>query len=219
MIKHLLQLTKQKILTIYNSKGGPIFGGLTLSIPGFGVDQMYLSLIHWGLYEKPELMILGIHTDDFFRSFTNHTLLFKPVFKEVEGKLKLMSPTEKPSRLFRYAERRSRIIDLYKDGDEWLGRNYGLGSWWNFNKLILDKIIEMCKQNKIPLFIIHIPYYTGNSFPVLQKYLDVKNVDYLDIKQAGQGDLDNLYIKEDKHLNEAGHKLMADYALDWIDKQ
>ncbi len=41
----------------------------------------------------------------------------------------------------------------------------------------------------------------------------------MDIKQAGKGDLDNLYLKEDKHLNEAGHKLMADYALDWIDKQ
>jgi len=29
MIKYFFQLTKQKILTIYNSKGGPIFGGLT----------------------------------------------------------------------------------------------------------------------------------------------------------------------------------------------
>jgi len=30
IIKQLFQLTKQKILTIYNSKGGPEFGGLTV---------------------------------------------------------------------------------------------------------------------------------------------------------------------------------------------
>jgi hypothetical protein len=29
MIKHFFQLIKSSILTIYNSKGGPIFGGLT----------------------------------------------------------------------------------------------------------------------------------------------------------------------------------------------
>ncbi len=190
-----------------------------LAMPGFGVDQMYLSLIHWGLYEKPDLIVLGIHTDDFFRGFTNHTLFFKPVFKNVNGKLILKSPLEKPSSIYRFIEVKSRIFDLYKDGDEWLGRNYGLGSWWNFNKLILGEIIQTCELNNIPLLVIHIPYYTGNSFPVLQEYLYDKNIDYLDINRAAKGDLDNLYLKKDKHLNESGHKLMADYALNWIDKQ
>jgi hypothetical protein len=189
---------------------------INLSMPGFGLDQIYLSLIHWGLDENPDFIIAGIFTDDFFRSFTNHTLLFKPVFKGVNGSLILKSPLEKPSTIYRYAEKKSRIIDLYKDGDEWLGRNYGLGNWWNLNKLILDKIVETCKINNIQILVVHIPYYTGNRFPLLKRYFDEKNIEYIDLNEMAKGNLQSYYFKKDKHLNENGHKLIAKYADKWI---
>lgn len=44
-----------------------------LAMPGFGLDQIYLSLLNWGIPENPDLVIAGIFTDNFFRSFTAST--------------------------------------------------------------------------------------------------------------------------------------------------
>jgi hypothetical protein len=190
---------------------------VNLAMPGFGLDQMYLSLVHWGLNENPDFVIAGIFTDDFFRSFTNHTVFFnKPVFKDLNGRLVLKSPGDRPGAIYRYLEKKSRILELYRDGEEWLGRNYGVGVWWNLNKLILDKIVQTCKTNNIPLLAVHIPYYTGNKFPVLKRYFDEKNIEYIDLNEMAKGNLQSYYFKKDKHLNESSHKLLAKYANKWI---
>jgi integrase len=46
IIKQLFQLTKQKILTIYNSKPGPIFGGLTMVEAGGNIVAVSKILGH-----------------------------------------------------------------------------------------------------------------------------------------------------------------------------
>jgi len=190
---------------------------INLAMPGFGLDQIYFSLVHWGITENPDMVIAGIFTDDFFRSFTARAFFFnKPVFKDVNGRLILKSPSDRPNTLATYLEKKSRIIKLYRDGDEWLGRNYGLGKWWNLNKLILDKIVETCKINNIQLLVVHVPYYTGNKFPLLTRYFDDKNIEYIDLNEMIKGNLQSYYFKKDKHLNENGHKLIAKYAYKWI---
>lgn len=189
---------------------------INLAMPGFGLDQIYLSLVQWGLVENPEMVIAGIFTDDFFRSFNAYKSVNKPVFMVVNGQLIFKSSSDKPNTLVRYLEKKSRILEFYRDGDEWLGRIFGIGEWWNMNKLILDNLIETCNKNDLPLLVVHIPYYTGNPFPELKRYLLAKNIDYIDLNDVAKGKLENLYFREDKHLNENGHRLLAKSVNQWI---
>jgi len=55
-----------------------------LAMPGFGVDQIWLSLLHWGFKLNPDLIIVGFYTGDFNRSlsaFRSEEGFNKPTFR------------------------------------------------------------------------------------------------------------------------------------------
>ena len=72
-----------------------------LAMPGFGVDQMWLSVRHQGLPLEPDLVVVCLCDADFKRSlsaFRPEERMNKPLHKLVDGRLVPQTPADGPAR-------------------------------------------------------------------------------------------------------------------------
>jgi len=84
-----------------------------LGMPGFGLDQIWLSVRHHGLTLRPDLVIVAFISPDFTRSQYAYRARpegrNKPTFHLVDGKLVPKTARDRPNALFRFLDRRSRL--------------------------------------------------------------------------------------------------------------
>lgn len=188
-------------------------------MPGFGLDQAWLSLRHKGLPSGADLAIVTIYPDDLERSFSAFRQaegFAKPAFELREGKLVERGPGDCPGIVVRFLERSSRWFALYRRLGQRIGRELGGGSWWQLNAAILDAMRADAKAADVPLLFIHIPFETWLPFPALADYMQRTGTPFLDLYEAFGDRHSEFYYAKDGHLNAAGHRRLAELVETWI---
>jgi hypothetical protein len=190
-----------------------------LAMPGFGVDQIWLSLRYWGLHLKPDLVIIGLFDDDFNRSFFAYRQgegFNKPTYKLERKILIEMTSKDRPNWLLGFLERNSRLFTIWRQFDKQLGFNYRTGEWWLLNEAILDKMLADAAKTKTQMLFVHIPNKTGQAFPSLKDYMKEHQVNFIALSNLSVKQREEFYLKEDIHLNAKGHKYLATIISQWI---
>lgn len=183
------------------------------AMPGFGLDQVWLSLRHWALPLAPELVIVGLFVDDFNRSLHAYRPaegFNKPTFRLAGERLVELGAGDRPGWLYRFLERRSRIFALGRHVDRKRGRLWGTGRWWSLNAAFLDAMRREAAAAGVPLLFVHIPYVEPIPFPALDAYMDRHGESYLGLPPWTPEQRRELFLEGDVHLGAGGHRFLAD---------
>mgnify|MGYP002844546203 CR=1 FL=1 len=191
-----------------------------LAMPGFGVDQIWRSLVHHALPRLPDLVVVGLFTDDFNRSFSAYRWVEqfnKPTYILKGGRLSEMTREDTPGSVYRWLERRSHVFTFVRHVDRWAGLYHGIGVWWSLNAAMLDAMRDACEAAGVPILFIHIPYKSGVPFPSLQTYMNRHNAHYIDLNAHFTPFRQrSFYFKTDGHLNAEGHAFVGRLIVEWI---
>lgn len=185
-----------------------------LGIGGFGVDQMWLTLRHYGLELDPDLVILTFVRNDLPRALSayrmGHDWLEKPVFRLVDGELEPMTLENRPGALTRFVQRRSRLVELGRRLEFSLSRRFAVGATWMLNRALFERIRDDCEAAGVPLVAVYLPINRRRPAPVYRRELAELDIPLLDLSSRLPDDADRLYYPVDGHLNAAGHRFVAD---------
>ncbi len=203
-------------------KQNPGFVVYNLAMPGFGLDQMLLTLQYYGIDLKPDLVIACFNDADFERSLTAYRYRpserkAKPVFMLEKGKLRLKTIKDRTNWLIKIIDRHSRIYMGFKLIMKYIGYNLPVGEWWHLNCAIIDKIDNIGNKNDFKVLFVYHPTRTWRSFPMLDKYMEKSNYDFINIRKAPIDNFYKLYYQTDPHFNLFGHKFVANEIQKYID--
>jgi hypothetical protein len=182
-----------------------------MAMPGFAIDQVWLTVRHYALPLNPDLVVVGLFAGDFSRSLEAYRKLEgfnKPTFHLVDGTLQRRGPDDRPGTLFRFVEARTRIWQLGRRAMAGAGYRWPVGQWWHLNAAILDKIRLDCAAQDTPVLFVYLPSKHWRPFPTLAAYMNDAEANYLDLTQT----TDNpqpLYYPMDGHPNPQGHQHIA----------
>jgi len=188
-----------------------------MAIPGFGLDQEWLMVRTQALPLLPRLVVVAFTSSDLTRSQEAYNPGFgpKPVFKLTDGRLVSETAEDRPSFLVRFLQHHSSLWRLVQLADLTLARRYPHGEWWYLNAAILDAIREDCRKAGVPVLFVYIP--TGwRAFPSLRAYMFRNQANFIDLSQGEFTLTPNMYIPRDGHLNDKGHRQVADAILRWL---
>ena len=192
------------------------------AMPGFGVDQIYRSLQRQVLPTDPDLVVIGLFTDDFNRSFTAYRWVekfTKPVFHAIQGKPVESTATDNPGPMYRWVESSSRLFAFLRHVDRWAGLNFGWGDWWSLNESLIDAMRIACSEAEVPVLFVHIPYKIGTPFPALESYMSRNEVQYIDLNAiTTREQRRELYFRDDGHLNSTGHAFLGRRITRWAEQ-
>jgi hypothetical protein len=192
-----------------------------LAMPGFGLDQVWLTLRNKGLPLKPDLVIVGLVSVDFRRSLTAYRLqegFNKPAFKLVNGQLVRKTAADRPNSFIHFLENHSRVWTLFKEFTRWIGTYIPFGEWWHLNEAILDAIQSDCRINQTPVLFVNIPLKTWRPFPTLRSYMERTGANFIDLRNARPSNPEKLFFRNDGHMNAEGHRFVANVIVDWMQK-
>lgn len=192
-----------------------------VAMPGYGVDQAWLALRHYGLDDATDLAIVTLYPDGFERSFSAFRPaegFGKPAYQLRSGALVARVVGDCPGPWLRFAERHSRLLALYRRLAQRVGRQLGGGSWWELNAAILDAIQRDCAARGVPVLFVHIPYESWIPFPALGPLLHRNGAAYLDLYEAFGDAHRDYYYPKDGHLNAAGHRRLAELIEEWMEE-
>jgi len=134
--------------------GGAAFGSLLeqmlrgtavyhLGIPGFGLDQMWLTLRHYGLPLHPRLAIVVFISGDLTRSeeaYRPREGFNKPAFKLLGSELAPMTIEDRPAVISGFLDKYSAMWRMGRLASRAVSHHFPLGEWWRLNAAILDRI-------------------------------------------------------------------------------
>jgi hypothetical protein len=189
------------------------------AMPGFGVDQMWLSSRYQALPLKPDLLVVGLVNVDFDRSQVPYRRLegfAKPTFKLVGGELTPRIGPERPNPIMRYLDEYSRVWSMWQHALDWVGIHYGLGDFWTLNEAIISALREDCRRAGVPVLFLYIPVKGFQSFSALQAYMHRTRAEYIDLTEQRPAPPNSIYLKYDGHLNAEGHRYVANLIEAWI---
>ncbi len=190
-----------------------------MSMVGYGMDQMQQTVRTVGLPLRPSLVIVAFISADFTRSeeaYRGTEGLNKPAFKLVHGELVPKTEEDRPNFLISFLETHSSLWRVLSLADRTLAHRYPHGNWWYLNAAILDAIRDDCRRAGVPLLLIYIPSRDWGAFPALGNYMARNRANFLDLSQGSFALAPDMYIPKDGHLNEKGHRQVADAVLDFI---
>ncbi|MBI1354061.1 MAG: hypothetical protein GC160_06925 [Acidobacteria bacterium] len=191
-----------------------------LAMPGFGVDQMYLSFREQALPLRPQLLIVAICDADLSRSQTAFRAVpeerEKPVFKVENGRLEPKTAADRPGPLMHWLEYESRVWMGLRYAVRVAGYNLPVGEWWTLNRAILDAIQELGREREIPVLFVYVPTAAWRPFPTMRRYMAETGADYISLRDGDPPNRGALYRADDWHFNAAGHRYVADQIEPWI---
>jgi hypothetical protein len=198
--------------------GAPGYCAYNMGIPGFGLDQMWLTVRTQALPLHPRMVIVNFIIDDLTRSEQAYNFGFgsKPVFKLAEGRLVPETREDRPSFFVRFLQHNSSLWRVVQLADRTLALRYPHGEWWYLNAAILDAIREDCRKAGVPVLFVYIPTLGWRAFPSLRAYMLRNQANFIDLSQGEFELTPDKYIPNDGHLNEKGHRQVADAVLDFI---
>jgi len=189
------------------------------AMPGFGIDQMWMSIRHQALPLRPALVVLAFIDENFDRSLTAYRRaegFNKPRFVLESGRLRQQTAADRPSRFVQMLQSNSRIWGMVAST---VGRLRPFGEWWVLNTAILDAVADDCRQQGVPVLIVRLPQKKTSPFRFkpLADHLRSRGIEFLDlaVPEAPPG----IHFKNDAHINAKGHQYVMESIADWIAKK
>jgi hypothetical protein len=190
-----------------------------LGMPGFGVDQVWMSVRHQAMNLRPDLIVAGIVDADFERSlipYRNAEGFNKPTFKLEKGQLVQRAHEHSPPFVQNFLEHHSSIWAVYRRAPKWLGRRYPFGEYYLLNQAIIDAIRSDCQRQSVPVLFVYIPTSEFNSFPALSAYMRRSGANYIDLTEMRPVPPRSIYLRHDGHLSVEGHRYVANLIDGWV---
>ncbi len=190
-----------------------------MGIPGFGLDQMWLTVRTQALPLHPRLVAVAFIGADLARSEEAYRPMEgfnKPTFKLVDGRLVPETAEDRPNFLVRFLQRHSSVWRVGRLGARTFGQHYPYGEWWALNAAILDAIRDDCRRAGVPVLFIYIPSRDWKAFPTLSAYMARNQASFIDLSKGRFALTSDMYIPANDHLNAKGHRQVADAVLRWL---
>ena len=192
-----------------------------IAMPGYGLDQVWLSIREALEEETPDLVLVGLYPKDFDRSLTAFReleRLNKPLYRLAGGELIRQGEADRPSGMVLWLERSVRLVSAYQSADRRLGWKLGIGGWWNLNRAFLDAIRADCEQAGCPVLFLFLPSNRWQRFPALEEYMESCGANFVNPIQVNPSRPDGAYFQSDPHFTTKGHALIAGWASAWIEE-
>ena len=194
---------------------------LNFAMPGFGLDQMWMSIRHQVILLKPDLVVVGFVDEDFGRSLTAFRPgegFNKPTFElDANTRLRPQRPADRPHAIVRFLERHSALWNLANVWLRNLSYHWPMGEWLVKNAALIEAMVSDARSAEIPIVIVRIPNRAWRPFPTLRARLQENGVPYLDLADPGLRPQTDLHFKSDSHINTAGHAFVARHLGRWLD--
>ena len=187
-----------------------------LAMPGFGLDQIFLSVREYALDLQPDLLLVALYEEDFERSMTAFRAdegFAKPAFRLARGRIEQRTIDDRRPVAERWLERHSRLFTAARRSIQRLGYRSGVGETWKLNAAILDELRSICGAANVPLLVIYIPSPRWTGIPMLRRKMQEHAVPFVDPTSFEETAPPGAYFPVDGHLNETGHARFAS----WID--
>ena len=176
-----------------------------LGMVGYGPDLMLRALEVVGLKLKPALVVFCMYTDDFRRVRPEYagTGFLIPRYKLESGRL-VSTPYPKPY----FWDRLS--ISVAANKILWNYTNWQ----WDLNQAILDRFEQLADQQPFQKAIIFLPGTDDTRADQerrswLRQYASRHATPFLDLSDAIHKMGKQVFIKDNPHLNPAGHQVLA----------
>lgn len=198
----------------------PAYAVYNLAMPGYGIDQMWMSL-RQSLPLKPDLIIVAFVDQDFDRSLTAYRLtegFNKPTFVLEDGELRPQRPGDRKSFLIRLLERHSRIWNAGRFAIRNLSYRKGGGEWWRVNAALFRAMDAEAHAAGVPLLFMRIPLAAPRDFPALRSLMRELDASYLDLADPDSLPDYPIHFAEDGHIDARGHRYVADRIIAWLDR-
>jgi hypothetical protein len=192
------------------------------ALPGYGVDQIWISERKRALPLKPVLLIVAFISDDFSRSLTAHRYnmgLNKPAFELEGGVLRPQTPGKGQPEWLWYVLNHSRLWAGVRQVLRLVGHHYPIGEWWQLNRAILDAIRADCHAAGTRVLFVYLFTAGHRPFPALAGYMQATSADFIDLGSRPTPPGRVLTFPEDRHPNPDGHRYVAEAILDWIRRE
>lgn len=181
----------------------------------FGVDQMWMTLRHYGLPLEPDLVILCFVRDDLERSLWAYQKgpvpMAKPSFHLVEGgRLVARTMETRPADYWLFLRRHSRILERLRRAQASLSYRFAIGYRWRLNRAIFEQIRDEARASDVPLVVVYLPSNRRRPAPAFGREFARMGIDFLDLTPLLPAKPETLYYEHDGHFNAAGHRFAAD---------
>ena len=188
------------------------------AMPGFGLDQMWMSVRHQILPLKPALITVAFVDEDLNRSLTAYRTVEgfnKPRFvADFFGHLRPQTSADIPNSLILKIQSGSR---LWKAASQPVRRLRPFSEWWTLNTAILEAIASDCERQQVALLFVRLPARPLERFASLDRFLQRKGFEFLNL---GTPEIpDGLHFEKDGHINAKGHRFAAAKIAEWMEKR
>lgn len=182
---------------------------------GFGIDQMWMSLHHYGWPLAPDIVVLAFIENDLTRSLSAYRWRgewrWKPAFALRNGRLVPQTAENRPSGIRRWVQRHSRLAEAWGQVMRRLNRRYAIGYRWRLNRALFEAIRDECLEAGIPLLAVYIPSRDNwEPLPMLHIEFADMGIPFFDLAELLPAHPDSLYFEIDRHWNNAGHAFAAE---------
>jgi hypothetical protein len=182
---------------------------------GFGIDQMWRTLVDFGLREKPAVVIAPFIEDDLNRSLTSYRdrypgWLFKPTYFLDGDRLVLRTTENSPGTVERFFQRLY-LTEAWRRRWRRLDVKYGVGGRFSINRALFIAMRDACRAAGCELVAVHLPERGDwRPLPAFRDAFARAGIHYLDLGAVPVSHANELFYRKDPHLNEAGHLFVAE---------
>jgi hypothetical protein len=192
-----------------------------LAMPGFGLDQMWMSVRDQALPMNPTLIIMAFIDKDLDRSLTAYRYwegFNKPTFELDGNVLRPQEVNDKPTGAIRILEAYSSTWTALKRISRILGHRVPFGEWWLRNEAIFKAVIGECRRAGVSILFVRLPLKTWKEFSNLHSLMEHEDANLLDLGSQQMRPSYPVHFRADDHINRAGHQFVAEELLRWISK-
>jgi len=179
--------------------------------PGFGIDQMWMSVRHQVLPLNPDLIIVAFIDEDFERSLTAYREgegFNKPRFILDSDALRHQTVDDVPNRLTQLLQ----VSRLWQTASSVLAIRKRES--WRLNMAIVDAIADDCKRHSTSVLFVHLPEKSSGYIGPLSRRLRDDGLEFIDL---ATGDIPSgIHFKDDGHISALGHRFAASAIIDWF---
>jgi len=216
---------------------------LNMGVAGYGVDQIFLALKKWGTRFNPDLVLVTLYPEDFWRATRAFTDAGygKPYFIKTPDGLELNHHPVPADNIFsgpQFPSQNSGLKNVFEKSylfrllqKTWIKilKTFNLSDpdstpEWRLGSAILETTAAYAKDKNLKLIIALAPparWISGTTEPLREsfsRFCKRNQIHCLDLtdrfkEASAQGSVDMYYIPEDHHWTKEGNRLAAAFIL------